>query len=73
MHTDIQRCVIHQIRHSLKHISWKDRKAFVADLRLVYDAPTREAAKAGLKALGENGGPFLGEQLCGSDHLLQLF
>ena len=31
--TEIQRCVIHQIRNSLKYISWKDRKAFMADLR----------------------------------------
>jgi putative transposase len=51
--TEVQRCVIHQIRHSLKYVSWKDRKAFVADLRLVYGAPTREAAEAGLAALGE--------------------
>ena len=51
--TEVQRCVIHQIRNSLKYISWKDRKAFVADLRLIYSAPTREAAEAGLAALGE--------------------
>jgi transposase-like protein len=51
--TAIQRCVIHQIRNSLKYVSWKDRKAFVADLRLVYGAPTREAAETGLATLGE--------------------
>jgi transposase-like protein len=51
--TEVQRCVIHQIRNSLKYISWKDRKAFVADLRLIYSAPTREAAEAGLVALGD--------------------
>jgi putative transposase len=31
--TQVQRCVIHQIRSSLKYVSWKDRKAFVADLK----------------------------------------
>lgn len=51
--TEIQRCIIHQIRNSLKYISWKDRKEFMSDLRQVYGAPTREAAKAGLDALGK--------------------
>lgn len=51
--TEIQRCVIHQIRNSLKYISWKDRKAFMVDLRQVYGAPTREAAEAALEALDE--------------------
>lgn len=51
--TEIQRCVIHQIRNSLKYISWKDRKAFMVDLRQVYGAPTREAAEAALQALSE--------------------
>jgi putative transposase len=49
--TEIQRCVIHQIRNSLKYVSWKDRKAFMVDLRLVYGAPTREAAETALEAL----------------------
>ena len=30
--TQIQRCIIHQVRQSLQYVSWKDRKAFVADL-----------------------------------------
>lgn len=34
--TRIQRCIIHQIRHMLKYIAWKERKAFVADLKTVY-------------------------------------
>jgi len=51
--TEIQRCVIHQIRNSLKYISWKDRKSFMTDLRQVYAAPTREAAEAGLVSLNE--------------------
>ncbi len=46
--TQIQRCIIHQIRQSLKYIGWKDRKAFVGDLKTNYRAPTREAAESAL-------------------------
>jgi putative transposase len=51
--TDIQRCIIHQIRNSLKYIPWKDRKVFVADLKAIYQAPTREAAEGNLRKLKE--------------------
>jgi putative transposase len=34
--TAIQRCVIHQIRNSLKYVTWKDRQAFAQDLKTVY-------------------------------------
>src|SRR5689334_14741228 len=54
--TEIQRCVIHQVRHSLNYVSWKDRKAFVADLRKIYTAPTREAGEQALLELGERWG-----------------
>jgi len=52
----IQRCVIHQIRNSLKYVPWKDRKAFTADLKTVYRAATREEAEANLVRLGETWG-----------------
>ncbi|WP_096635773.1 IS256 family transposase [Clostridium cochlearium] len=42
--TEIQRCVIHQIRNSTKYIPWKDRKEFCHDLKLVYSASTEEMA-----------------------------
>ncbi len=51
--TQIQRCVIHQIRNSLKYITWTDRKAFMADLKEVYQAATRESAEAHLRQLNE--------------------
>jgi transposase-like protein len=54
--TLIQRCVIHQIRNSLKYVPWKDRKAFVADLKTVYKAATREEAEANLLKLAETWG-----------------
>jgi len=52
-HTEIQRCVIHQIRNSLRYVSWSDRKPFVRDLKLVYQAPNRETAERQLQHLEE--------------------
>src|SRR5215213_150015 len=52
-HAQIQRCIIHQVRQSLTYVSWKDRKAFVADLRSIYQAPTREAAETRLLDVAE--------------------
>lgn len=40
----IQRCIIHQIRSSMRYVPYKDRKAFVADLKAVYGAVNEEAA-----------------------------
>ena len=54
--TEIQRCIIHQIRHSLQYVAWKDRKAFVADLKAIYQASTREEAESHLLQLGETWG-----------------
>lgn len=51
--TEIQRCVIHQIRNSLRYVAWKDSKDFVKDLKAVYQAPNREAAETHLLRLGE--------------------
>lgn len=54
--TQIQRCVIHQIRNSLKYITWTDRKTFMVDLKEVYQAATRESAEAHLRQLSEKWG-----------------
>lgn len=51
--TIVQRCVIHQIRNSLKYVTWSDRKAFLADLKLVYKAQTREDGETQLLKLAE--------------------
>jgi putative transposase len=40
----IQRCIIHQLRASMKYIPYKDKKAFVADLKAVYGAVNEDAA-----------------------------
>ena len=42
--SDIQKCIVHQIRNSLKYVSYKDFKAVTASLKPVYQAPTEEAA-----------------------------
>lgn len=54
--TLIQRCIVHQIRNSLKYVTWKDQKAFMADLRPVYQAPTRDEAETALLRLDEKWG-----------------
>jgi transposase-like protein len=46
--TEIQQCIIHQIRSSTRYVSYKDMKALMADLKLVYAAPTEETALAEL-------------------------
>jgi len=51
--TQVQRCIIHQIRNSLKYVIWKDRKAFMRDLKAVYKAATRDEAENNLLKLGE--------------------
>lgn len=49
----IQRCIIHQIRSSMKYIPYKDRKAFVADLKGIYKAINEEVAMDNLLSLKE--------------------
>ena len=49
----VQRCIIHQIRNTLKYIPWKERKAFASDLKCIYQAATREEAEMELLRLGE--------------------
>lgn len=46
--TQIQKCIVHQIRNTIKLVAHKDRKKFCHDLRTIYTAPTEEA---GLQAL----------------------
>ena len=51
--TEIQRCILHQIRNSTKFISYKDIKTFVLDLKKIYKAATEEAAISALEDLEE--------------------
>jgi transposase-like protein len=54
--TDVQLCVIHQIRNSLRYIASKDRKQFMQELKEVYRALSKEAAQAALERLEEKWG-----------------
>ncbi len=46
--TEIQKCIVHQIRTSAKFVVYKDRRRFCADMKLIYTAPNE---KSGLEAL----------------------
>jgi len=50
-HTEIQHCIIHQIRNSMKYVASKNQKAFMADLKCVYKAATLNAAESALDEL----------------------
>ena len=44
---EVQKCVVHQIRNSLRYVSWKERKPMAKDLRRIYEAaPEKEGAAA---------------------------
>ena len=49
--TEVQLCVIHQIRNSLKYIPWKNQREFMKDLKQVYKASTLEIAQHNLDQL----------------------
>ena len=51
--TEIQQCIIHQIRNTTNYVSYKDLKKLMADLKLVYAAPDEAAALEELESFGE--------------------
>ena len=54
--TEIQLCVVHQIRNSLKYVVSRDQKAFMVDLKLIYKASSKDLAEHQLLELGEKWG-----------------
>lgn len=54
--TEIQLCIIHQIRNSMKYVASKNQKAFMKDLKPVYRAASKEAAETALDQLEEKWG-----------------
>jgi putative transposase len=48
--TQVQLCIVHMVRNSLRYVSWKERKAIARDLRTIYAAATAEAAEQALEA-----------------------
>ena len=53
---EVQSCIVHQIRNSLKYVASKDQKPFMVDLKEVYRATTKELAEQQLDALDKKWG-----------------
>lgn len=51
--TEYQRCIVHQIRNTLKYISYKDRKIFATDLKSIYQAASEDRALEALEQVSE--------------------
>ena len=49
--TQVQLCIVHMVRNSLRYVPWKQRKAVAADLKKIYQAPSLKDAEAPLGAL----------------------
>lgn len=47
--TEYQRCIVHQVRNTLKYVADKDRKPFANDLKTIYQAPSEEQALESLE------------------------
>ncbi len=47
--TEYQRCIVHQVRNTLKYVAEKDRKPFAADLKTIYHASNEEKAMEALE------------------------
>jgi putative transposase len=54
--TEVQSCIVHQIRNSLKYVASKDQKPFLADLKEVYQASVKEFAEQQMDSLNEKWG-----------------
>jgi putative transposase len=50
--TEVQLCIVHMVRNSLKFVSWKDRKSVASDLKAVYQSATDEQAQMRLADFG---------------------
>jgi putative transposase len=51
--TQVQLCIVHKVRNSLKYVPWKERKAVAADMRAIYAAATLAEAEHALERFAE--------------------
>jgi putative transposase len=51
--TEVQLCIVHMVRNSLKYVSWQERKAVAKDLKAIYGAITLDEAEMALEAFAE--------------------
>jgi putative transposase len=55
--TQVQLCIVHKVRNSLKYVPWKERKAVATDLRAIYGAATLAEAEHALERFAERWDP----------------
>jgi transposase-like protein len=55
--TQVQLCIVHKVRNSLKYVPWKERKAVAADLRAIYGAATLPEAEQALERFADRWDP----------------
>ena len=51
--TEVQQCIVHQIRNSTRFVNYKDRRAFCDDMKAIYTAPTEQAGLDALERFSE--------------------
>jgi transposase-like protein len=51
--TQIQLCIVHMIRNSVKYVHWKDRKSICEDLKTIYKSATEQEAEVALDVFGK--------------------
>ena len=51
--TEYQRCIVHQVRNTLKYVAEKDRKSFAKDLKTIYNAPNEEQGRSNRDHISE--------------------
>lgn len=51
--TEYQRCIVHQVRNTLKYVAHKDKKAYASDLKSIYLAPTEKQGLENMKKVME--------------------
>lgn len=51
--TEYQRCIVHQVRNTLKHVPYKDKKAFASDLKTIYHADNEETGHTNMLEVTE--------------------
>ena len=75
--TQIQLCIVHMVRNSMKYVSWKDYKAVTADLKRIYKSVTEEEGLLALERFAERWDdkyPQISKSWCThSDNLNTLF
>lgn len=54
--TRVQLCIVHQVRNSLKYVTWKNRKVVASSLRAIYSAASESAARDALQQFNEQWG-----------------